>query len=88
MQESVFAVDVSGLLHPISLLYRYVCLYVHVCVSICILYTVYSYVHVLWMYVCTNCICVHNIYIYIYICIGYSPGWRQLWAYNTREIIG
>ena len=21
-------------------------------------------------------------------CIGYSPGWRQLWAYNTREIIG
>ena len=29
-----------------------------------------------------------DIYIYIYICIGYSPGWRQLWAYNTREIIG
>ena len=29
----------------------------------------------------------HNIYIYI-ICIGYSPGWRQLWAYNTHEIIG
>ena len=21
-------------------------------------------------------------------CVGYSPGWRQLWAYNTREIIG
>ena len=21
------------------------------------------------------------------ISIGYSPGWRQLWAYNTREII-
>ena len=20
--------------------------------------------------------------------IGYSPGWRQLWVYNTREIIG
>ena len=28
------------------------------------------------------------LYNYIYICIGYSPGWRQLWAYNTREIIG
>ena len=23
-----------------------------------------------------------------HICIGYSPGWRQLWAYNTRKIIG
>ena len=22
------------------------------------------------------------------ISVGYSPGWRQLWAYNTREIIG
>ena len=22
------------------------------------------------------------------ICIGYNPVWRQLWAYNTREIIG
>ena len=22
------------------------------------------------------------------ISIGYSPGWRQLWAYNTSKIIG
>ena len=21
------------------------------------------------------------------LCIGYSPGWRQLWAYNTHETI-
>ena len=49
------------------------------------------------MYICT---CMYYIYIYIYrpttmyvccmyyVCIGYSPGWRQLWAYNTCEIIG
>ena len=24
----------------------------------------------------------------VYICIGYSPSWRQLWAYIIREIIG
>ena len=23
-----------------------------------------------------------------FVSIGYSPAWRQLWAYNTREIIG
>ena len=30
------------------------------------------------------------VYILIHynVCVGYSPGWRQLWAYNTREIIG
>ena len=27
------------------------------------------------------------IYIFMYVCM-YSPGWRQLWAYNTREKIG
>ena len=27
-------------------------------------------------------------YINYMLSIGYSLGWRQLWAYNTREIIG
>ena len=30
-------------------------------------------------------------YVIIYhgwLCIGYSPVWKVLWAYNTREIIG
>ena len=26
--------------------------------------------------------------VYLHVCVGYSPGWRQLWAYNTHEIIG
>ena len=33
------------------------------------------------MYICT-------VYVHVCVCIGYSPGWRQLWAYNTGEIIG
>ena len=42
-------------------------------------------------YICTYtyvCMYVCNIQYVQYVCIGYSPGWRQLWAYNTREIIG
>ena len=27
-------------------------------------------------------------YTIVHVCVGYSPGWRQLWAYNTHEIIG
>ena len=30
-----------------------------------------------------KCLLINNL-----ICIGYSPGWRQLWAYNTCDIIG
>ena len=40
-------------------------------------------------YICTYIIYTHTCtYIHTCICIGYSTGWRQLWAYNTREIIG
>ena len=36
------------------------------------------------LYTCPSCITFTRNEIHI----GYSPVWRVLWAYNTREIIG
>ena len=39
------------------------------------------------MYVCIYLGIYVCMYVCKYVCIGYSPSWRQLWAYNTHEII-
>ena len=62
----------------------------YVCICLYVYY-LYNFIMSICMYVCMCtmfvyvCICTMSIYV---LCIGYSPGWRQLWAYNTCKIIG
>ena len=55
--------------------------------DVAVSYGIYIYIYI-YVYIYIYIIYIYIYYIYIYICIGYSPGWRHLWAYNTREIIG